>query len=143
MAENETIETAEQAVKRRNAAIPGSVVLVIRRMLDEGKTFKEIVEKTGVSQSTVSRIKNGQLTADCKPDTEPHHEPSPAQTFTVLESMADALSVKDTRILRTLIEQVLRALAGVEGETDADSHNLGQAYGLLTAVQLILGGGAE
>lgn len=142
MAENETIETAEQAVKRRNAAIPESVVLVIRRMLDEGKTFKEIVEKTGVSQSTVSRIKNGQLTADCKPDTEPHHEPSPAQTFTVLESMADTLPPRDVAILRSLTEQVLRALAGVEGETDADSHNLGQAYGLLTAVQLILGGGA-
>lgn len=114
----------------------------VQALIESGAKKADIIEQTGVSASTVDRIRSGQLTAEGKPD-KPAPQTSPAQVFTALETAPDALSVKDTRILRSLTEQVLRALAGVEGETDADSQNLGQAYGLLTAVQLILGGGAE
>lgn len=119
----------------------------VQALIESGAKKADIIEQTGVSRSTVDRIANGTLTADGKiaPPAPDRSEPAvePGQIFTAPESMADTLPPRDVAILRSLTEQVLRALAGVEGETDADSRNLGQAYGLLTAVQLILGGGAE
>lgn len=121
----------------------------VQALIESGAKKADIIEQTGVSASTVDRIKNGTLTADGdkahivqhKSQNQPRNDTEPC--FRAPESIADTLSRRDVDILRSLTEQVLRALAGVEGETDADSHNLGQAYGLLTAVQLILGGGAE
>ena len=118
----------------------------VQALIESGAKKADIIEQTGVSRSTVDRIANGTLTADGKiaPPAPDRSEPAvePGQIFTAPESTTNTLSRRDVDILRSLTEQVLRALAGVEGETDADSHNLGQAYGLLTAVQLILGGGA-
>ena len=43
-------------------------------------------------------------------------------------------------IVRRLITQTLRALAGAEGEHVADDHALGTSVGMLTAAELLLGG---
>ena len=140
-------------LERRKKAIMGHQKLSkekieeVQQLIADGTKKADIIEQTGVSASTVDRIKNGTLTADGKIAPPAPDRSGPAvkfgQIFTAPESRADALPPRDVAILRSLTEQVLRALAGVEGATDADSHNLGQAYGLLTAVQLILGGGAE
>jgi hypothetical protein len=39
-----------------------------------------------------------------------------------------------------LIGQAVKAFAGIECATAADSYNLGQTFGLLTAAQMILEG---
>ena len=137
-------------LERRRKAVMGHQKLSkekieeVQQLIAGGVKKADIIEQTGVSRSTVDRIANGTLTADGKiaPPVPDRSEPAiePGQIFTVPESTTNTLPPRDVAILRSLTEQVLRALAGVEGETDADSHNLGQAYGLLVAAQLILGG---
>ena len=141
-------------LERRRKAVMGQKlskekIKEVQQLIADGTKKADIIEQTGVSASTVDRIKNGTLTTDGdkahivqhKSQNQPRNDTEPC--FTAPKSIADTLSWRDVDILRSLTEQVLRALAGVEGETDADSHNLGQAYGLLTAAQLILGGNTE
>ena len=136
-------------LERRRKALMGHQKLTkekigeVQLLLADGAKKVDIIEQTGVSRSTIDRIANGTLTADGKiAPSAPKPAPTDAteQVFATLESTSETLPPRDVAILRSLTEQALRALAGVEGETDADSHNLGQAYGLLTAAQLILGG---
>lgn len=139
-------------LERRRKVIMGHQKLTnekiaeVQVLLEGGARKVDIIEQTGVSRASVDRIANGELTAEGKKErTASEVRPrtsvksAPAPTFTTLETAADTLSPRDVRILRALTEQIIRALAGTEGEHVADDHALGSALGMLTAVQMILG----
>ena len=111
----------------------------VQALIAVGGTRKEIAEKTGVGLSTVDRIRSGQLTAEGKsekPKSAP--KPKPEPVFTALEAVQECISPRELDALRALISQAVRAFAGIECATAADSYNLGQTFGLLTAAQMIL-----
>lgn len=131
--------------RRRKAldmkGLPKEKIEEVQALIDSGAKRSEIVEQTGVSPASYDRIKNGQLTVD-KPD-KPAPKPKadkPAEYTAVLEVLPDPLTNRDMRVLRELITQTLRALAGAKGEHVADDHALGTAVGMLTAAELLLGG---
>ena len=117
----------------------------VQALIESGATRKEIAEKADVGLSTVDRIKSGQLTADGKADKPKSNNVgrglAPAaeqQTFSALEVAKESISPRELDALRALIGQAVKAFAGIEGATPADSYNLGQTFGLLTAAQMIL-----
>ena len=134
--------------RRRKAlemkGLPKEKIEEVQALIDSGAKRSEIVEQTGISPASYDRIKNGQLTADKpekpeKPASKPKAD-KPAEYTAVLEVRPDLLTDRDMRVLRELISQTLRALAGAEGEHVADDHTLGTAVGMLTAAELLLGG---
>lgn len=132
-------QTTEEAPKKHGGIrepLPSEKVERVKEMLAEGAKISTIIAETLVSRATIDRIKNG--TYGVKQPKKPHKAAEPA-VFTTLETAADTLSPRDVRILRALTEQIIRALAGTEGEQVADDHALGSALGMLTAVQMILG----
>lgn len=132
----------------------------VQALIESGAKKADIIEQTGVSSSTVDRVKAGQLTADNTakksakktPETDNvgrlHEQvraiapaaPLPVQTFTTLETAAEPLTPRELEALKALIGQAVRAFAGIECATAADSYNLGQTFGLLSAAQMILEG---
>jgi Mn-dependent DtxR family transcriptional regulator len=102
---------------------------------------KETAEKAGVGQSTVDRIRSGQLTAEGKPEKpKSASKPKPEPVFTAPETAQELITPRELDALRALIGQAVKAFAGIECATAADSYNLGQTFGLLTAAQMILEG---
>lgn len=115
----------------------------VKALIAVGGTRKEIAEKTGVGLSTVDRIKVGQLTAEGKPEKpKSAPKPKPEPVFTSLEVAPDPITQRELDTLRVLVGQAVKAFAGIECATAADSYNLGQTFGLLTAAQMILEGEA-
>ena len=113
----------------------------VKALIESGATKKEITEKAGVGLSTVGRIKSGQPTAEGKPEKpKSAPKPKPEPVFTALEVAPDPITQRELDALRVLISQAVRAFAGIECATAADSYNLGQTFGLLTAAEMLLGG---
>jgi hypothetical protein len=134
-------------LERRRKAIESMKALTkekideVKALIESGAKKSDIIEQTGVSASTVDRIKSGQLTAEGKsekPKSAP--KPKPEPVFTALEVAPDPITQRELDALRVLIGQAVKAFAGIECATAADSYNLGQTFGLLTAAQMILEG---
>lgn len=66
--------------------------------------------------------------------------PKPEPVFTALEVAPDPITQRELDTLRVLVGRAVKAFAGIECATAADSYNLGQTFGLLTAAQMILEG---
>lgn len=133
-------------LERRRKAIESMKALTkekideVKALIESGAKKADIIEQTGVSASTVDRVKAGQLTAENKPaKTTPAPKPKPEPVFTVLEVAPDPITQRELDALRVLIGQAVKAFAGIECATAADSYNLGQTFGLLSAAQMILG----
>lgn len=134
--------------RRRKAlamkGLPKEKIEEVQALIAVGGTRKEIAEKAGVGLATIDRIKSGQLTAEGKPKFTPKPTPKPPkpepQTFATLENAKELISPRELDALRALISQAVRTFAGIECATPADSYNLGQTFGLLTAAQMILEG---
>jgi transposase-like protein len=115
----------------------------VKELIEDGATIAETAARTGVSKSSVFRIKPGQRTAEGKsekPKSAP--KPKPEPVFTALEVAPDPITQRELDTLRVLVGQAVKAFAGIECATAADSYNLGQTFGLLTAAQMILEGEA-
>jgi transposase-like protein len=113
----------------------------VKELIEDGATIAETAARTGVSKSSVCRIKSGQLTAEGKPEKpKSAPKPKPEPVFTALEVAPDPITQRELDTLRALIGQAVKAFAGIECATAADSYNLGQTFGLLTAAQMILEG---
>jgi transposase-like protein len=115
----------------------------VKELIEDGATIAETAARTGVSKSSVFRIKSGQLTAEGKsekPKSAP--KPKPEPVFTALEVAPDPITQRELDTLRVLVGQAVKAFAGIECATAADSYNLGQTFGPLTAAQMILEGEA-
>ena len=115
----------------------------VKRTIEDGATIAETAARTGVSKSSVCRIKSGQLTAEGKPEKpksapKPKPKPKPEPVFAELEVAPDPITQRELDTLRVLVGQAVKAFAGIECATAADSYNLGQTFGLLTAAQMIL-----
>lgn len=119
----------------------------IKELIEDGATIAETAARAGVSKSSVCRIKSGKM-GEKKPLPAPKPKqgkpsaPRPVQTFTALEAMSDIMTPRKLEALKALIGQAVKAFAGIECATSADSYNLGQTFGLLTAAQMILEGKA-
>ena len=131
--------------RRRKAlamkGLPKEKIEEVQALIESGATKKEIAEKAGVGLSTVDRIKSGQLTAEGKPEKpklDVGRGLAPAAPAATLETAQERISPRELDALRALIGQAVKAFAGIEGATPADSYNLGQTFGLLTAAQMIL-----
>ena len=135
-------------LKRRRKVIEDMKALTkdkideVKALIESGATKKEIAEKAGVGLSTVDRIKSGQLTAEGRADkpAKPKADKPEPQAYTTLETAQELISPRELDALRALIGQAVKAFAGIECATAADSYNLGQTYGLLMAAQMILEG---
>jgi transposase len=134
-------------LKRRRKAIESMKALTkekideVKTLIGTGATKKEIAEKAGVGLSTVDRIRSGQLTAEGKPEKpKSASKPKPEPVFTAPETAQELITPRELDALRALIGQAVKAFAGIECATAADSYNLGQTFGLLTAAQMILEG---
>lgn len=135
-------------LKRRRKVIENMKALTkekieeVKALLESGATRKEIAEKAGVGLATIDRIKSGQLTAEGRTDkpTKPKADKPEPQTYATLENAKELISPRELDALRALIGQAVKAFAGIECATAADSYNLGQTYGLLMAAQMILEG---
>ena len=140
---NDILTPLERRRKALNMkGLPKEKIEEVQALIDSGAKRSEIVEQTGVSPASYDRIKNGQLRVDKtdKPAPKPKAD-KPAEYTAVLEVRPEPLLTdRDMRVLRELISQTLRALAGAEGEHVADDHALGTAVGMLTAAELLLGG---
>ena len=114
----------------------------VQALIGTGATRKEIAEKAGVGLATIDRIKSGQLTAEGRADkpAKPKADKPEPQAYTTLETAQELISPRELDALRALIGQAVKAFAGIECATAADSYNLGQTFGLLTAAQMILEG---
>jgi hypothetical protein len=113
----------------------------VQALIGTGATKKEIAEKAGVGLSTVDRIRSGQLTAEGKPEKpKSESKPKPEPVFTAPETAQELITPRELDAFRALIGQAVKAFAGIECATAADSYNLGQTFGLLTAAQMILEG---
>lgn len=130
-------------LERRRKAIESMKALTkekideVKVLIESGAKKADIIEQTGVSASTVDRVKAGRLTAEGKPaKTTP--APSQTQAFTALETTQELITPRELDTLRALIGQAVKAFAGIECATAADSYNLGQTFGLLSAAQMIL-----
>ena len=138
-------------LERRRKAIESMKALTkekieeVQALIETGATRKEIAEKAGVGLVTIDRIKSGQLTAEgrtdrpAKPKATKQAEP---QTYAAPETAQGQITPRELDALRALIGQAVKAFAGIECATAADSYNLGQTYGLLMAAQMILEGEA-
>ena len=141
------LERRRKALAMANKGLPKEKIEEVQALIESGATKKEIAEKAGVGLSTVARIKSGQLTAEGKPE-KPQSAPkpdvgrglAPAAPAAALEAVQECISPRELDALRALISQAVRAFAGIECATAADSYNLGQTFGLLTAAQMILEG---
>ena len=114
----------------------------VQALIESGATRKEIAVQAGVGLATVDRIKSGQLTAEGKATT-PAPKPKPdvgrgLAPAATLKTVQERISPRELDALRVLISQAVKAFAGIECATAADSYNLGQTFGLLTAAQMIL-----
>lgn len=142
-------------LERRRKAIESMKALTkekideVKALIESGAKKADIIEQTGVSASTVDRVKAGQLTADNtgKKTTKKTPETdnvgrglAPAAPLAAPETAAEPLTQRELEALKALIGQAVRAFAGIECATAADSYNLGQTFGLLTAAQMILEG---
>lgn len=132
-------------LKRRRKVIADMKALTkekieeVRALIESGATRKEIAEKACVGLATVDRIKSGQLTAEGKPATPTKAtKQAEPQTYAAPETVQGQISARELDALRALIGQAVKAFAGIECATAADSYNLGQTFGLLTAAQMIL-----
>lgn len=138
--------------RRRKAlamkGLPKEKIEEVQALIETGATRKEIAAQAGVGLSTVDRIRSGQLTAEGKPDPtskfvchklapKPKAK-KPEPVFTALEVAPDPITQRELDTLRVLVGQAVKAFAGIECATAADSYNLGQTFGLLTAAQMIL-----
>lgn len=136
------LERRRKAIEMKG--LPKEKIEEVQALIESGATRKEIAEKAGVGLATIDRIKSGQLTAEGKPKFTPKPTPKPPkpepQTFATLENAKELISPRELDALRALISQAVRAFAGIECATSADSYNLGQTFGLLTAAQMILEG---
>ena len=114
----------------------------VKALIESGAKKADIIEQTGVSTSTVDRIKSGQLTAEGRADkpAKPKADKPEPQAYATLETAQELISPRELDALRALIGQAVKAFAGIECATAADSYNLGQTFGLLTAAQMILEG---
>ena len=109
--------------KKAMKGLPKEKIEEVQALIDSGAKRAEIAEQTGVSTSTITRIKSGQLTSADKPE-----KPSPAP-----KPRADK-----PEIVRVLITQALEQL---RSEYDGlDCKEVGQAIGLLTAAEMMLEG---
>jgi hypothetical protein len=133
-------------LERRRKAIESMKALTkekideVKALIESGAKKADIIEQTGVSASTVDRVKSGQLTAENKPEKpKSAPEPKPEPVFAELEVAPEPITQRELDTLRVLIGQAVKAFAGIECATAADSYNLGQTFGLLTAAQMILG----
>ena len=115
----------------------------VKALIESGAAKKEIAEKAGVGLSTVNRIKSGQLTAEGRTDkpTKPKADKPEPQAYAEPETSQGLITPRELDAIRALIGQAVKAFAGIECATAADSYNLGQTYGLLMAAQMILEGG--
>lgn len=110
------------------------------------KDMNEVLAKAdaaGLSYGQYVAEKERKKSMNEKNEAAPAPKPKadkPAEYTAVLEVLPDPLTDRDMRVLRELITQTLRALAGAEGEHVADDHALGTAIGMLTAAELLLGG---
>lgn len=136
-------------LKRRRKAIEDMKALTkdkineVKALIESGTKKADIIEQTGVSASTVNRVKAGQLTAEGRADkpAKPKADKPEPQAYTTLETSQELITPRELDALRALIGQAVKAFAGIECATAADSYNLGQTYGLLMAAQMILEGG--
>ena len=139
-------------LERRRKAIetmkglPKEKIEEVQALIESGAKKAVIIEQTGVSSSTVDRIKSGQLTADntakkAAKSNNVGQELAPTAPAALLPA-PDVPTPRELDALRALIEQAVKAFAGIECATAADSYNLGQTFGLLTAAQMILEGDA-
>lgn len=114
----------------------------VKVLIESGATRKEIAEKAGVGLATIDRIKSGQLTTEGRADkpAKPKADKPEPQAYTTLETSQELITPRELDALRALIGQAVKAFAGIECATAADSYNLGQTFGLLTAAQMILEG---
>lgn len=115
----------------------------VKVLIESGAKTVDVIEQAGVSRATVDRVKSGQLTAEGKADkpAKPKANKPEPQTYTTLETAQELITPRELDALRALIGQAVKAFAGIECATFADSYNLGQTFGLLTAAQMILEGG--
>ena len=140
------LKRRRKALAMANKGLSKDKIEEVQALIESGATRKEIAEKAGVGLATVDRIKSGRLTAEGKSEkpksaSKPKPEPKPEpQTFATLENAKELISPRELDALRALISQAVRAFAGIECATSADSYNLGQTFGLLTAAQMILEG---
>lgn len=114
----------------------------VQALIGTGATRKEIAEKASVGLATIDRIKSGQLTAEGRADkpTKPKADKPEPQAYAELETSQELITPRELDALRALIGQAVKAFAGIECATAADSYNLGQTFGLLMAAQMILEG---
>ena len=134
-------------LERRRKAIESMKALTkekideVKALIESGAKKADIIEQTKVSASTVDRVKAGQLTAEGKPEKPKFApKPKPEPVFTALEAAPEPITQRELDTLRVLIGQAVKAFAGIECATAADSYNLGQTFGLLMAAQMILEG---
>lgn len=139
--------------RRRKAlsmkGLPKEKIEEVQALIESGAKKADIIEQTGVSASTVDRVKAGQLTAEDKPTqtskfvchklAPKSKAKKPEPVLAELEVTPDPITQRELDTLRVLIGQAVKAFAGIECATAADSYNLGQTFGLLTAAQMILG----
>ena len=112
----------------------------VKELIEDGATIAETAARTGVSKSSVCRIKSGK-TGEKKPLPAPKpKQEKPSAPLAVLETAAEPLTQRELEALKALIGQAVKAFAGIDCATAADSYNLGQTYGLLAAAQMILEG---
>lgn len=121
-------------LKRRRKAVEMAKSLTkekideVKALLESGATRKEIAEKAGVGLATIDRIKSGQLTAEGRADkpAKPKADKPEPQTYATLENAKELISPRELDALRALIGQAVKAFAGIECATAADSYNLGR-----------------
>lgn len=131
-------QTAEEAPKKHGIREPltAEKISEVQSLIDSGATIAETAEQTGVSKSTVNRIKNG--TYGVKQPKKPHKAAEPA-VFTALEVSKNGTD----DILRRLISEAKNNLSDVSAFEHCDCKEVGYAIGLLTAVEMILGDNAK
>lgn len=135
------LERRRKAIEIDMKALTKEKIDEVKALIESGATKKEIAEKAGVGLSTVDRVKAKQLTAEGKhekPKSAPELKPEPV--FAELEVAPEPITQRELDTLRVLIGQAVKAFAGIECATAADSYNLGQTFGLLSAAQMILEG---
>lgn len=101
--------------KKDTTPLTPEKIAEVQKLVEDGTTIAKTAAQTGVSVSSVCRIKKGKLTG---------------------EKRKPALTDRDIDLLRQLIDRSLAAISGAKNGHSA----LGKAYGLLVAAQLILGG---
>ena len=137
------LERRRKAIEIDMKALTKEKIDEVKALIESGAKKADIIEQTGVSASTVNRVKAGQLTAEDKPEKpKSAPKPKPEPVFAELEVAPDPITQRELDTLRVLIGQAVKAFAGIECATAADSYNLGQTFGLLTAAQMILEGEA-